>query len=76
MPALPYKIPAGLKHMHADPDKCPQKCTKGWKMPAGSHSNRWSKMKKLISYTMFAEIYICMIILFIDSEDICDTNVI
>ena len=28
MPALPYKMTACLKHMHAGLDKCPQICTK------------------------------------------------
>ena len=74
MPAIPYKIPICVKHMHAGLEKCPQKCTKGWKMPVGSHNNRWSKMHKENSYNMIAEIYICEISLFIDSEYICETN--
>ena len=28
MPALPYKIPTGVKHMHVGPEKCPQICAK------------------------------------------------
>ena len=31
MPTLPYKIPTCIKHMHTCPNKCPHKCTKGWK---------------------------------------------
>ena len=31
-------------------------------------------MQKEIRYNMFQEIYICEILIFIDSEDICQTN--
>ena len=40
MPALPYKIPTGVKHMHAVLEKWLQICTKRLKMLAGNRSNR------------------------------------